>query len=72
MFSKSFVKDAFERAVKSAAQFAVVAFGADTVNVISVDLLGVAGAAGAGFVISFLTSVASARVGDSDSASLTK
>ena len=72
MFSKSFLKDAMERAVKSAAQFAVVAFGADTVNVISVDLLGVVGAAGAGFVISFLTSVASSRVGDSDTASVSK
>jgi hypothetical protein len=72
MFSTAFLKDAFERALKSAAQFAVVAFGADTVNVIGVDALGIAGAAGAGFVISFLTSVASSRVGDSDSASLSK
>lgn len=72
MFSKSFLKDAVERAVKSAAQFAVVAFGADTVNVIGIDFLGVVGAAGAGFVVSFLTSVASSRVGDSDTASLNK
>lgn len=72
MFSKSFLKDAFERAVKSAAQFAVVAFGADTVNVIGVDGLGILGAAGAGFVVSFLTSVASSRVGDPDSASAAK
>jgi hypothetical protein len=72
MFSKSFLKDAVERAVKTAAQFAVVAFGADTVNVLNVDLLGVVGAAGAGLVISFLTSVASSRVGDTDTASLNK
>lgn len=72
MFSVAFMKDAFERAVKTAAQFAVVAFGADTVNVIGVDALGILGAAGAGFVISFLTSVASTSVGDSDSASLNK
>jgi hypothetical protein len=72
MFSSSFLKDAMERAVKTAAQFAVVAFGADTVNVIGVDFLGVVGAAGAGFVVSFLTSVASSRVGDSETASLNK
>ncbi len=72
MFSTAFLKDAFERAVKSAAQFAVVAFGADTINVIGIDGLAVAGAAGAGFVISFLTSVASSRVGDPDSASVNK
>lgn len=72
MFSMAFFKDAFERAVKSAAQFAVVAFGADTVDVIHVDALGVLGAAGAGFLISFLTSVASRPVGDPDSASLNK
>jgi len=72
MFSKVFLKDALERAVKSAAQFAVAAFGADTVNVLDVSAVGVLGAAAAGLVLSFLTSVASGRVGDTDSASLSK
>lgn len=72
MFSRKFWADAVERAVKSSAQFAVAAFGAGATNLLDVPALTVLGAAGAGLVLSLLTSVASTRVGDSESASAVK
>jgi hypothetical protein len=70
MFGVSFWRGAVERAVKTAAQFALVAFGADTVSVISVDWQGVAAAAAAGFVVSVLTSLGSEPFGPMGSPSL--
>ena len=64
MFTLYFWRDAFERAVKSAAQVALLVLGADQVNIISVDWLTVGGFAAGGVVLSLLTSVASAGVGD--------
>lgn len=70
MFSKNFWVDALERAVKTAAQFALVVTGAETVNGFGIDYVDVAGFAAGGFVISVLTSVASSQFGSSDSASV--
>jgi hypothetical protein len=70
MLLKKFWKDVAERATKTAAQFAIVAFGAGVTDLANVDALAVLGAAGAGAVISFLTSVASRNIGDADSASV--
>lgn len=70
MHTRRFWADALERAVKSAAQLAIVAFGAGATNILSVDALAVLGAAGAGFVLSVLTSLASSKVGDSEDASV--
>lgn len=69
MRTSKFWKDAFERAAKTAAQSAVAilvlatgAFDADWMQAIS--------AGGLAAVISFLTSIGSAGVGDHESASL--
>lgn len=72
-FTGNFWLQALERAVKTAAQSAVVAWGSSQVGATTLDwsmpsVLGVA--ALAGFVMSVLTSVASAPVGDVTSPSL--
>ena len=71
MFSIRFWKDLFERAVKSAAQAVVVAYGiGEGLNVFTVDWRLAAGFAGGGFVMSALTSIASAPFGANGSASV--
>lgn len=70
MFSKDFWLRAFERAAKTAAQFAIVAIGANTMDVISVGWQVIAGAAASGFIVSALTSVASSPFGDVGTPSL--
>lgn len=59
-----------ERAVKTFAQSAILAIGAEQFNVISVDWLEIAGFGAGGLVLSLLTSVASAGYGPGDSPSL--
>ena len=66
LWTKRFWQAVAERAVKTAAQSAVLVIGADQFNVIHVDWLEVAGFAGGGAVLSVLTSVASARLSDGD------
>lgn len=58
MFTTAFWKAAFERAIKSAAQVAILTIGADTFNVVGLDWAEVGGFAGGGLVLSLLTSVA--------------
>lgn len=58
MLNAAFWKAAFERAVKSAAQVAILTIGADSFNVVTMDWSEVAGFAGGGLVLSLLTSVA--------------
>ena len=58
MFTTAFWKAATERAVKSAAQVAILTIGADTFNVVTMDWAEVAGFAGGGLVLSYLTSIA--------------
>jgi hypothetical protein len=71
LWTKRFWQAVAERAVKTAAQSAVLVIGADQFNVINVDWLEVAGFAGGGAVLSVLTSVASARLSDGDGPSAT-
>ena len=66
MFTKAFWKAAAERAVKTAAQSAILVFGAEQVNAIAVDWLDVGGFAAGGFVLSLLTSLASSQFGPGD------
>lgn len=54
----AFWRAAVDRAVRTAAQAALLTIGADLVNVVQVDWAGVAGFAGGGFVLSVLTSLA--------------
>lgn len=72
MFQLSFWKDAAERALKTAAQALLLAFGATTgpVNLYEWDWAVGGGAAAAGAVISLLTSIASAPFGNRGDASL--
>jgi hypothetical protein len=70
MTRTKFWKDAAERATKTAAQVLVTFLGADLVDVLAVDWKRAAGIAAGAAVVSLLTSVASANVGESGTASL--
>lgn len=71
MFSVQFWKDAFERAVKSAAQAALLAYGGDALDVWSLDWKTAVGVVGSGALLSVLTSLGSIALGNSGTASLT-
>lgn len=60
MTTWSFWRQTIERAVKTAAQFALVFLGADAFNILEMDLVAVGGFAAAGALVSVLTSIASA------------
>lgn len=70
MYGSQFWKDAAERAIKTVAQVLIAFLGADVVNAFAVDWQKAAGVAAGAAVVSLLTSVASARVGEPDTASL--
>lgn len=70
MFNKTFVMDAAERAVKTAAQTAVALLTADGVmGLLDVDWTQGASVVGLSALVSLLTSVASAPAGDAGTAS---
>jgi hypothetical protein len=70
MFSANFVKDAVERATKSAAQAVILVIGmAEGFNLFDLDVKVAIGAAGGAALLSVLTSVATKPVGDPDSPS---
>lgn len=70
IFSRAFWTAAAERALKTGAQSALLVFGADQINVLSVSWVEVGGFAAGGVVLSLLTSVASNRLGDGAGPSL--
>ena len=59
IFTAAFWIAATERAVKSAAQVAILTIGADSFNVVTMDWAEVGGFAAGGLVLSYLTSIAS-------------
>ena len=61
-----FVRETLERAVKTAAQSALLLIGADQVNALAVDWPQVGAFALGGFVLSVLTSIASRPLGGDD------
>lgn len=67
--TKKFWKDAAERAAKTFAQAAVAVLGAGATGLLEVEWLSVVSVSGLAALVSVLTSVASANVGD-ESASL--
>ena len=69
MRTSKFWKDAFERAVKTIAQSAVAILALST-GLIDVSWMDAASVAGLAGLVSLLTSVGSAGVGSSESASL--
>lgn len=71
VFTRLFWVDAAERAVKTAAQAGLLSIGAsEGFNLFTLDLKVFLGFVGGGAFLSILMSVASAGVGDSNSASL--
>ena len=71
MYTASFWKDAFERAVKTAAQAVVLFLGADQLfDAVSADWASAGSFALGGAVLSLLTSVVSAPLGDPGTASV--
>lgn len=70
MWSKQFLLDATERAVKTFAQAAVALLTAGATGLLGVDWLQVLSVAGLAALISLLTSVGSDSVGDRGTASL--
>lgn len=71
MFTLTFWKDAFERAVKTFAQAAVAVLTANATGLLDADWVTVASVAGLAAVVSVLTSVGSGAVTHGD-ASLVK
>lgn len=71
MFTKTFVKDTAERAVKTFAQSAVAVLTAGATGVLDVDWLNLLSVALLATLISVLTSIGSGKVGD-DTASFVK
>jgi len=59
MFTVRFWRDAAERALKTGAQAALLAAGAERLNVFDADLAGVAGFGIGGVLLSLLTSLGS-------------
>lgn len=71
MFSKVFLLDSVERAVKTFAQVLLALFATGQTNILTVNWGDGFALAGTAVLVSFLTSIVSARVGDKESASLT-
>lgn len=74
MFTLIFWRDAAERAIKSAAQAAILALGGDVVSAWNIDVKTVAGVAISGAALSLLTSLGSDMlpIGTKGTASLAK
>lgn len=73
IFTRSFWRDAAERSIKTAAQGVLIGLGASNsgpVNLFEFNLQRGLGFAAGGFVVSLLTSIVSAPLGESGTASL--
>ena len=70
MFTGLFWRDTSERATKTFAQTLVVILGVGAVDLMSVGWVQALSVSGGSALLSLLSSIASARVGDSDSPSL--
>lgn len=71
VFNKTWALDAAERAIKTVAQSMVAILSAGAVGLLDVDYIALLSVSGLAGLVSLLTSVASAQVGDG-SASLVK
>lgn len=70
--STRFWRDALERAVKTFAEATIATFGAAKLDVLNTDWVGVLSIGAGAVVLSLLASVASANIGEVDSASAVK
>ena len=66
MFTRAFWPRALERAIKSAAQSALLVLGADQINAMNAQWADVGGFALGGFILSLLTSLVTSGVGPDD------
>ena len=66
MMSRRFWLECVERAVKSAAQSALLVVGAEQLDALSADWRTIGAFAAGGAVLSMLTSIASKRIGPDD------
>lgn len=64
MFTAAFIKATLERALKTAAQSAILVIGADQFNALDFDWANLGGFAAGGFALSVLTSVATGALTD--------
>lgn len=74
MWTIEFWKNVLERAVKTAAQFAVGTLVGDAANILTLNWMVLLGAAGSGFLLSVLSSLGTEALplGNEGTASLTK
>lgn len=73
MFTAQFLKDAAERAIKTAAQSILVLWGSShVVNLFDIDFGQTLGVAGGMALVSVLTSVVSEKINDPNSASMVR
>ena len=70
MFTSQFLRQTLERAIKTAAQSAILVFGVGEVNALEVDWGDVVGFGAGGFILSVLTSLVTANVGPKDTPSV--
>ena len=62
--------ETLERAIKTAAQSAILSISADQINVITLNWFGILGYSAGGFLLSVLTSICSIRFGEVNSPNL--
>ena len=72
LFTMLFVKEATERAVKTAAQTFLALDAGETLNLLTIDWLNMFGVAGGAALLSYTTSIVSASITKSSSPSLVK
>jgi len=72
MFSTLFIKDAAERAIRTAAQALLALWATDVSDVLAVDWLQAGSVAALAGLTSVLMSIVATGVGDKDTASVTK
>ena len=72
MFTPEFLKDAVERALRTAAQALIAFFGADVTGVLAVDWKAAFSVAAGAAVVSLLTSVVASGVGTKGTAALVR
>lgn len=70
MFTLSFWRDAIERGISTAAQSALLAFGAEQIDLLAGSWTTVLGFALGGFVLSILKSLVAAGIGERGTASI--
>lgn len=72
MFTAAFWVDAAERAVKTFAQSALAVIGAGSVDILTTNLTGALSVGAGAALVSLLTSLASERMGNAGTASVTR